>query len=123
MRASSCVRATSDLTPLANSPSRKSQPFPDARPLAVERDSAPAQNCPTGGGMPLPQLINPRAAAALLGRSANTLKRWRYEGVGPDYVVIEGRVSYDLAVLRDYIAKNTRVPSVRASWEATRGAL
>jgi hypothetical protein len=70
----------------------------------------------------IPQLVDTWAAGAVLGRSVNTLKRWRYEGVGPDYVVFQGRVRYDVAVLRDYIAKNTRVPSVRASLEETRGA-
>ena len=51
-----------------------------------------------------------------------TLKRWRYEGTGPEYVEIEGRVRYDVRVLLDYIKRNTRVPSVRAAMEETRGA-
>jgi hypothetical protein len=65
----------------------------------------------------IPQLVNTRRAAEILGRSPATLKRWRYEGVGPAYVEIEGRVSYDIAVLIDYINGNTRVPSVRAAME------
>ena len=44
----------------------------------------------------IPQLVNTRRAAEILGRSPNTLKRWRYEGVGPRYVEMEGRVSYDV---------------------------
>ena len=32
-------------------------------------------------------------AAEILGRSPATLKRWRCEGIGPDYVEIEGRIS------------------------------
>ena len=64
----------------------------------------------------LPQLVNTRAAAEVLGRSPATLKRWRYEGVGPNWIEIEGRVSYDVAVLLEYIQKNTRVASVRAAW-------
>jgi hypothetical protein len=71
----------------------------------------------------IPQLVNTRKAAEILGRSPNTLKRWRYEGVGPDYVEIEGRVSYDVAVLIEYINANTRVPSVRAYMEESREAL
>lgn len=71
----------------------------------------------------IPRLVNTRRAAEILGRSPNTLKRWRYEGVGPDYVEMEGRVSYDVAVLLEYIRKNTRVPSVRAYMEESRGAL
>ena len=34
-------------------------------------------------------------AAEILGRSPATLKRWRYEGIGPEYVEIGGRVRYD----------------------------
>jgi hypothetical protein len=83
--------------------------------------SPQVQNPVNRGG--IPQLVDTRAAAAVLSRSVNTLKRWRYQGVGPDYVVFQGRVRYDVAVLRDYIAKHTRVPSVRASMEETRGAL
>jgi len=71
----------------------------------------------------IPRLVNTRRAAEILGRSPATLKRWRYEGVGPRYVEIEGRVSYDVAVLIDYINENTRVPSVRAYMEESREAL
>ena len=70
----------------------------------------------------IPQIVDPRRAAEILGRSPNTLKRWRYEGIGPDYVVINGRVLYDVAVLSDWIRQNTRTPSVRAAMEkAARG--
>ena len=71
----------------------------------------------------VPRLVNTREAAEILGRSPATLKRWRYEGVGPTYVAIEGRVSYDVAVLIEYINENTRVPSVRAYMEESREAL
>ena len=70
----------------------------------------------------VPQLVNTRKAAEILGRSPATLKRWRYEGTGPRYVEMEGRVSYDVAVLVDYINQNTRVPSVRAYMEESREA-
>ncbi len=68
----------------------------------------------------MPRLVNTRAAAKILGRSPNTLKRWRYEGAGPAYVAIEGRVSYDVNILLAYIEENTRVPSVRAAREGSR---
>jgi len=71
----------------------------------------------------LPQLVTPKQAAEILGRSVNTLKRWRYEGVGPEWIELEGRVSYDVKVLLVYIEKNTRVPSLRAAMEETRGAV
>jgi hypothetical protein len=68
----------------------------------------------------IPELVDSRKAAKILGRSPNTLKRWRYEGVGPDYVVIRGRVQYDVVVLLEFIRKNTRTPSVRAMLEDAR---
>lgn len=62
-----------------------------------------------------PQLVDTEEAARLLGRPASTLKRWRYEGVGPDWIVIERRVMYDVAVLLEYVKRNTRFVSVRAA--------
>lgn len=70
----------------------------------------------------MPKLVNTREAAEILGRSPATLKRWRYEGIGPGYVEMEGRIS-DVAVLLEYIRQNTRVPSVRAYMEESREAL
>jgi hypothetical protein len=69
----------------------------------------------------IPELVDTRRAAKILGRSPNTLKRWRYEGAGPHYVVIRGRVLYDIVVLLEFIRENTRVPSVRAMLEDARG--
>jgi len=64
-----------------------------------------------------PELVDTLEAARLLHRPPATLKRWRYEGVGPDWIEVEGRVMYDLAVLLEYIRVNTRVASVRAAGE------
>jgi len=77
----------------------------------------------TEASRPVPRLVDTREAAHILGRSHNTLKRWRYEGVGPRYVVMEGHVSYDVDALLEYSEAGTRVPSVRAAMEETRGAL
>lgn len=71
----------------------------------------------------VPRLVNTRKAAEILGRSTATLKRWRYEGVGPNWVEMEGRISYDVAVLLQYIERNTRVASVRAAMEEIREAV
>ncbi len=78
---------------------------------------------PSAKQLSLPQLVDTRKAAEILGRSAATLKRWRCEGVGPSWIAIEGRVSYDVAVLLEYIRKNARMPSVRAMQEDTRGVV
>jgi predicted site-specific integrase-resolvase len=59
----------------------------------------------------IPRLVNTRKAAEILGRSSATLKRWRYEGVGPSWIELRGRVSYDVSVLLEYIRKNTRIPA------------
>ena len=74
-------------------------------------------------GDPIPTLMDTYAAAKILGRSAATLKRWRYQGIGPNWIEIEGRVSYDMDVLLDFIKKNTRVASVRAAMEEAREAV
>ena len=71
----------------------------------------------------LPELVDTHEAAKILGRSAVTLKRWRHEGIGPNWIELEGRVSYDLAVLSEYIRRNTRVASLRAAMEETREAV
>ena len=78
---------------------------------------------PSAKQLSLPQLVDTRKASEIFGRSAATLKRWRCEGVGPSWIAIEGRVSYDVAVLLEYIRKNTRMPSVRAMQEDTREAV
>lgn len=77
----------------------------------------------TSGPIPIPTLVDTREAAKILGRSAATLKRWRHEGIGPNWIEIEGRVSYDVAVLLEFIRKSTRVASVRAAMEETREAV
>ena len=64
-----------------------------------------------------PELLNTRQAAELLGRSAATLKRWRYQGIGPDWIEISRRVSYDKKVLLEFIQQHTKKPSVRAHVE------
>lgn len=71
----------------------------------------------------IPELVDTHHAAKILGRSAATLKRWRHEGIGPNWIELEGRVSYDVAVLLEHIRKNTRVASVRAAMEETREAV
>ena len=78
---------------------------------------------PAAADHSLPKLVATREAARILGRSPATLKRWRYEGIGPNWVEMEGRVSYDVRVLLDFIKSNTRVPSVRAAMEESRGAI
>jgi predicted site-specific integrase-resolvase len=53
--------------------------------------------------IPFPTLVDTREAAKILGRSVATLKRWRYEGTGPNWIELQGRVSYDVSVLLEFI--------------------
>ena len=71
----------------------------------------------------IPELMGTHRAAEILGRSPATLKRWRHEGIGLDWIELEGRVSYDLKVLLEYIQSHTRVASVRAAMEEAREAV
>ena len=73
--------------------------------------------------IPFPTLVDTREAAKILGRSDATLKRWRYEGTGPNWIELQGRVSYDVSVLLEFIRGNTRVASVRAAMEEIREAV
>ena len=77
----------------------------------------------TNKAVAFPQLVDTRRAADMLGRSPATLKRWRHEGIGPDWIEMEGRVSYDVSVLLEFIRKSTRVASVRAAMEDSREAV
>jgi transposase len=65
----------------------------------------------------VPQLVTTREAAKILGRSSATLKRWRYEKTGPNFIQIEGRISYDVKVLLEYLRRNTHVTSAWANME------
>ena len=44
-------------------------------------------------------LIPTKDAAPIVGRSIDTLRRWRMEGNGPKYTKISDRVFYDMADL------------------------
>jgi hypothetical protein len=83
----------------------------------VSKKAPPREQFPVG------RMLTTKEAAALLGRPASTLERWRCEGRGPDYVKQEGGVRYDETHLRDYICRNTRTSSVRALVENKRGTL
>jgi hypothetical protein len=68
----------------------------------------------------IPHLVGARCCAVywsvLRHASASALTARRHR---PNWIELEGKVSYDVA-LRDDIAKNTRVASVRAAMEETR---
>jgi len=76
---------------------------------------------PVTKSLTVPRPVDTTRAAEILGCSPSTLKRWRYEGVGPEWIELEGRVSYDLSALLQYIGSNTRTPSVTAVVQEARG--
>jgi hypothetical protein len=49
----------------------------------------------------VPHLETTRRAAQILTRPPATLKRWRHGGIGRNWIDLDGRVSYDVAVLLD----------------------
>jgi hypothetical protein len=69
------------------------------------------------------KLIGAKQAAEMLGTTVGTLKGWRSRGIGPSWVKLGAAVRYDVEELLDFIKRNTRVPSVRALVEDSRGAL
>lgn len=89
--------------------------------VSAPKDAGSAKNQNRGLAIPDESLkVATLAAAEIVGRSPDTLKRWRYEGVGPEYIVFRGRVRYDIRVLTRFNEENTRMPSVRAAMEANR---
>lgn len=61
-------------------------------------ETSPAAKC---------ALLNPKAAAALLGLSDWTLAEWRCKGTGPRYVKVGGRVRYSPSDLAEWIESRT----------------
>ena len=54
--------------------------------------------------------VDPQTAAAAIGVTVGTLKRWRREGVGPVYCRIGNRVRYRIADLDAWLAANAVAP-------------
>lgn len=51
-----------------------------------------------------PDLIDETQLATLLGVSVHTIKKWRYTGIGPAFLKIQGSVFYRRSELDQYIA-------------------
>ena len=62
-----------------------------------------------------PCLLDEAEVSAMLKRSVKTLRNWRSAGRELPFVKQGSRVSYLKADILEYIARNRRVPSVRAS--------
>ncbi len=63
-------------------------------------------------------LLTKEQAAEILNVKTSVLDSWRWHGRGPEYIALPKAVRYDERVIREYIASNTRKPSVQAAMEA-----
>jgi hypothetical protein len=59
----------------------------------------------------LPQLLTAREASHLLRRSVGTLKRWRQARRGPEFLAINGRISYSLSAVLEFLDQHTHSDS------------
>lgn len=50
-----------------------------------------------------------------LGLSVRTLQRWRWQGKGPPYLKLGGRVVYRLADVEEWEERNKQTPTYRPS--------
>jgi Helix-turn-helix domain len=70
------------------------------------------------------ELIDEKAAAALLGLSPATLRSWRCREIGPAYYRLgigRGRIKYAVADLEEFTSRH--VPTVRPSVEGIHGTV
>ena len=54
------------------------------------------------------QLINEREVESYIGISINTLRKWRWEGKGPQFVKLGRRVMYRIQDVEAFIAAGSR---------------
>ena len=73
--------------------------------------------------MKIVQLLKSRQVAEMLGIPEGTLRYWRNVGIGPVWHKLEGSIRYDVDDVSRYVAKNRRIPSVRAFMEEHDGSL
>ena len=51
-------------------------------------------------------MLSPAEVSGRLGISIDTLKNWRYKGVGPDFVRVGKHVRYEESAIAAYIARH-----------------
>jgi len=70
-----------------------------------------------------PQLVSESRAAEIMATPAGTLRYWRHQGKGPNYIRLGGRVKYDLVEVIEFIDRHRHSLSVRANTGGSNGAL
>jgi len=73
--------------------------------------------------MKTPHLLKSKEVAEMLSIPEGTLRYWRNVGIGPVWHKLEGSIRYDVDDVSRYVAKNRRIPSVRAFMEEHDGSL
>ena len=63
------------------------------------------------------KLLTTAAVSELTSIPMGTLRYWRAQGIGPAWVKLEGSIRYREEDVLEYIARNRRIPSVRAAME------
>lgn len=69
------------------------------------------------------QLVTEKHAAEMMATPAGTLRYWRHQGKGPNYVRLGGRVKYDVLEVIEFINRHRHSLSVRASIGGLNGSL
>ena len=59
--------------------------------------------------------LSPAEAATRLGVESSTLANWRWNGSGPAYLKVGGRVRYRLSDLADWLDQQTRTSTSAGS--------
>ena len=79
----------------------ETRPQPAIKVDAVEEALNEAQR--------MPELVNPKQAAALLSVTERTLERWRIAGDGPPFVrLTRGTVRYSMPALAAFVASRVK---------------
>lgn len=71
----------------------------------------------------IPQLVSEVRAAEIMATQAGTLRYWRHQGKGPNFIRLGGRIKYDLVEVVAFIDRHRHSLSVRASIGGSNGAL
>jgi hypothetical protein len=74
--------------------------------------------------MPIPQLLTTEDVATALKRSVSCLEKWRADGVGPNFIRLEGSIFYLEEDVVEYLrgARQLQDPSAPVSPQAMRAA-
>jgi hypothetical protein len=82
-------------------PDSKTKPIPASR-------SARPEECISVPESTLTPLLSPKRTGRIVRRHPKTLGRWRRDGIGPDFVLINGRPAYEEDAIRRWLDQQRR---------------